>query len=147
MSKHDEIYEYFKENNWLFTKWIKAYDSMIKPIIYDSDKWKPMEEFDEFYEGTKPSELAMDFWYGWDADNSYTDEDGQFHRAPFNINKNYFKLDGYANPVSSDFEDYSDYLDYDLVKEMIDYRLELRAKEDSQLEKLLDEYEDLDGSV
>lgn len=148
MSKHDEIYEHFEKNNWLFTKWLKAYESRIKPIINESDRWKPMDEFDEFYEGAKPSELAMDIWYGWDADNTYWDKkNGRTVRAPFNPNKKYFKLDGYANPVSSDFEDYSDYLDYDLVKEFADNRDRINAYEDSLLEELMDEYQNLDGSV
>lgn len=61
---------------------------------YSGDHIYRMDEFDEVFSGYTPLEIARDIRYGSSIfPGCNLDED-------FNINEDYFYLDGYAHPVS-----------------------------------------------
>jgi hypothetical protein len=74
-----------------------------------------MEEFSDYYQGTDPLEILRRAFFGYDEDDSTLEE-----KEPFNPNKDYFYLNGMRDLVSTDQQDYSDYLDDRFVEEIIE---------------------------
>lgn len=63
-------------------------------------------------------------------------------KAPFNPNRDYFRVNGYINLVSTDNLDYSDYLDEVTIDNIIDNSQNLMLSDGVQ--DIIDEYEDQD---
>ena len=131
-----EIMNYFKENEEDFNTAIEYLDSY-NGILGD-DRYYSMNELDEIYCDTKPSEVLARAFYGYDEE--YTDENGN-HTEPFNPNRDYFRYNGYGNLVSTDCKDYSYCLDEDFVESYIDNASHLYDVPD-EVQEIIDDIED-----
>ena len=109
------------------------------------DKYYLMEDLNDFYSGCEPLEILERAFYGYDEDNSYTDENGSMHRAEFNPNREYFKYNGYGNLVSANYKDYS-YIDVeDVIENLKDCYNDLQYIEGcDDLIELFENWEEVD---
>lgn len=113
MTLQQELLSYYKENIEDFNHDIEELDSFNG---YLGDKrYFPMEDFSDYYQGTDPLEIMRRAFFGYDDDNSTLEE-----KEPFNPNKDYFYLNGMRDLVSTDYRDYSDYLDDRFIEEIIE---------------------------
>lgn len=112
----EKILEYFKENEDIFNSCVEELDSY-NGFLCD-DRIYHMEELNELYAGTEPIEILYRAFYGHDAENYSTDEDGEKHYSEFNPNRDYFYFNGYGNLVSCDYIDYSDKLDKYTIEQL-----------------------------
>lgn len=112
------IVEYFKNNEEDFENVIEQADS------YDGylgdNRYYYMEDLDEFYRDTEPTEFLNRVYYGHDDDYYTTDEHGDKHYSEFCPNRTYFYYNGYGNLVSTDYKDYSAYNDEYFAEKLID---------------------------
>lgn len=132
MTLADKLLAYYKENTEDFVNDIEELDSWNGYL--SEDKVIPMEELDEFYQGTEPLELLRRAFFGYDEPYAKSES-----RSSFNPNRDYFYFNGYGNLVSTDEPDYSDYLDEDFVQEIIDNEPNLPLSSGAQ--EIIDEYE------
>lgn len=76
-----------------------------------------------------------------------TDSSGNKEYGPFNPNRDYFTYNGYGNLVSTDYPDYSGFLDHWAVDDMQQHRAWIDAIDNnSELAALFDELDEADGS-
>ena len=128
-----DIIDFFKANDDIFTDAIEELDSYNGYL--GDDRYYSMDELDEFYTGTAPSEILFRAYYGYDEE-TYTGE--------FNPNREYFRYNGYGNLVSADYKDYSGQLDNYAVESMSENRPYIGSIEQSdELAALFDELEEL----
>lgn len=117
----ENIIDYFKENEDVFNDCIEELDSY-KGWLND-DRYYSMDELDEFYSGVEPLEILRRAFYGHDDDTYEYNQFGErCNHGEFNPNREYFYYNGYGNLVSTDYKDYSAYLDEDAVEAMEDTR-------------------------
>lgn len=136
----EAILKYFEENADVFNDCIEDLDSYNGCLC--DDRWCEMEMLEEFYADSKPMDLLYRAFYGYDEDDWTLDSCGNKNRAPFNPNRRYFRYNGYANLVSSDYKDYTDLLDSYIVEQMSKYRRWIPSiDEDEDLSELFDELE------
>ena len=135
-----DILTVFKEDEELFADVLEELDSW-NGFLGD-DRWEDMEELDEIFEGKSVTYILDRAFYGYDADTWHTDSHGEKEYDAFNPNRNYFRFNGYGNLVSSDYKDYSDYLDENTVEtlERDYYRLDTITDND-ELNELFEELE------
>lgn len=134
------IIEFFKENEDVFNDCIEELDGYNGYL--NDDCYYPMEELDELYIGVEPSEILRRAYYGYDADTYTTDGSGNKEYGQFNPNREYFTYNGYGNLVSTDYKDYSAYLDNYAVEEMSKNRYYINTIVDNEeLTRLFDELE------
>lgn len=141
---HDEIINaiitYFEENEEIFNACIEELDSYNGYL--NDDRYYYMEDLNDFYSGTEPLELLNRVFYGYDEDNYITNSYGDKEHREFNPNREYFKYNGYGNLVSSDYKDYSAYLDSYTVESMSENRQYIDTiEENEELTALFDELE------
>ena len=117
MSK-ELLMELFENNEQLFNSTIEELDGYNGYL--SDDRYYEMEALSEFYHGTDPIELLNRAYFGYDADNWHTDSHGNREHAAFNPNREYFTFNGYGNLVSTNYKDYSAYLDNYFIDEIID---------------------------
>lgn len=129
----EKLYNHFKENEDDFNDSIEELDSYNGYL--GDDRYYSM---DELYE-LNPINDSFDFenlmnriYYGHD-DN---DGDG----SAFCPNREYFYYNGYANLVSSDYKDYSGYLDNYFIESLIENYNSLTLPD--AVEEIFEEYED-----
>ena len=91
---------------------------------YFDDIYRPMDEFDSFTEGKTPSDIARDLQCSGDA---------------FNINDEYFRFDGYGNPVSANEFDYRDDIN---LNDFVNWLMDGNGSPDSDLQDIIDGEED-----
>ena len=118
MLQTDKIIEFFKENEELFNQCIEeldAYNGYLGDYRYYS-----MDELNEFYTGTEPSEILNRAFFGYDEDTYTMDNSGNMEHGQFNPNREFFRYNGYGNLVSADYKDYSALLDKYVVEAMAD---------------------------
>lgn len=140
---YSDIINFFEENTDVFDECIRQLDSWNGYL--NDDRYYSMDELDDFYSESKPSEVLCRAFYGHDADTWTTDNSGNKSYGEFNPNRDYFKFNGYGNLVSTDYPDYSDYLCKSTVKDMAENRDGIDAiDENSELSKLFDELENLE---
>ena len=132
----EEIKAYFEENEEEFNEVIEDLDSWDGYL--GDDRYYNMEELDELYSNTEPTEILTRAFYGFDE--MYTDNDG-YHPEPFNPNRDYFRYNAYGNLVSTDYKDYSDRLDMYFVDELIENAGQLYNIPE-EVQALLDEIEE-----
>lgn len=138
MTITEKLIEFFEENESIFNACIEEIDSYNGYL--GDDRYYEMELLNEFYNGTDPLDILYRAFYGYDADNWYTDAHGNKEHAAFNPNRNYFKFNGYGNLVSTNYPDYSVYLDDYCIKSMLDNRNEIYTIEEcDELSTLFDE--------
>ena len=131
------IIEYLEENEEEFNELIEDLDSWNGYL--GDDRYYPMDELNEFYNGTEPIEILYRAFYGHDEDNYTTDEHGEKHYSEFNPNREYFHYNGYGNLCSSDYKDYSGLLDSWFIEKVIENQNHLTIS--YGLQELIDEYE------
>ena len=94
---------------------INAYDR-----AFEESEYYPMEEFDEFMTGKSPLDIAR-----------------AIHFGDFNPMQDYFKFDGYANPVSADWGDVVSEAE-DLIDDIVDYLVNYYSGNDTGFDTLDD---------
>ncbi len=132
MTLADKLLAYYKENTEDFVNDIEELDSW-NGYLGDY-RVIPMEDLDDFYQGTKPSEILRRAFFGYDDVYSTSKQ-----KASFNPNRDYFYFNGYGNLVSTDERDYSDFLDENFVQDIIDNEPNLSLSKGAQ--EIIDNYE------
>lgn len=134
------IIEFFKENEDVFNDCIEELDGYNGYL--NDDRYYSMDELDELYTGTEPSEILRRAYYGYDAETYITDGSGNKEYGQFNPNREYFTYNGYGNLVSADYKDYSAHLDKYAIEAMSENRNYIDTIEDNEeLTELFDELE------
>lgn len=137
----EKIIDFFKENEELFNSCIEELDGY-NGFLGDN-RYYPMEELNELYRDTKPLEMLYRVFYGRDDDTWTTDAHGEKSYGEFNPNRDYFYYNGYGNLVSSDYKDYSAYLDHYAIEDMSNNRRWIDSiEDDEELSSLFDELEE-----
>lgn len=129
----NEIKQYFEENPDIFNDCILELDSY-NNYLGDSRCYE-MYMLDEFFSGCSPLEVLERAFFGRDDDSN----------GEFNPNRQYFYFNGYGNLVSTDYPDYSDFLDDYAIESMIENRNYIDTiDENDELKQLFDKIEELD---
>lgn len=137
----EKIIDFFKENEELFNSCIEELDGY-NGFLGDN-RYYPMEELNELYRDTEPLEMLYRVFYGRDDDTWTTDAHGEKSYSEFNPNRDYFYYNGYGNLVSSDYKDYSAYLDHYAIEDMSNNRRWIDSiEDDGELSALFDELEE-----
>ena len=137
----EKIIDFFKENKELFNSCIEELDGY-NGFLGDN-RYYPMEELNELYRDTEPLEMLYRVFYGRDDDTWTTDAHGEKSYGEFNPNRDYFYYNGYGNLVSSDYKDYSAYLDHYAIEDMSNNRRWIDSiEDDEELSALFDELEE-----
>lgn len=135
-----DIIEFFENNEDIYNEAIEELDSYNGYL--NNDRYYSMDELDELYTGTEPSEILRRAYYGHDAETYATDGSGNRECGQFNPNREYFTYNGYGNLVSADYKDYSGHLDKYAIEAMSENRDYIDTIEDSEeLTELFDELE------
>ena len=138
-----DIIEVFKENEDIFNDCMEELDAYNGYL--NDDRYYSMDELDELYAGTEPSEILRRAYYGYDAETYATDGSGNREYGQFNPNREYFTYNGYGNLVSADYKDYSAYLDRYAVEAMSENRDDIDTIEDNEeLAELFNELEQVE---
>ena len=136
----NKIIDYFKENDDIFTECIEELDGWNGYL--GDDRYYYMDELNELFNDQDPIEILNRAYYGYDEDSYHTDAHGKREYGEFNPNREYFHFNAYGNLVSSDYKDYSDFLDDEFIEQLLDVRGEIYAiGENDELPDLFDELE------
>ena len=136
----DEIIAYFNENEDIYNEAAEELDSYNGYL--GDDRYYNMDEINEFYSGTEPTEILARAFYGYDEETYSTDASGNREYGPFNPNREYFRYNGYGNLVSSNYKDYSMLLDHYIIESMLENRDYIDTIDnDTELSELFDELE------
>lgn len=122
-----DLLDYFENNKEEFNQVIEELDSYNGYL--GDDRYYEMEMLDEFYHGVDATEILARAFYGYDADNWHMDGETKVYGA-FNPNRDYFKYNAYGNLVSTDYKDYSWWLDMDFIEDLLDNAGSLYLPED-----------------
>lgn len=134
------IIEYFENNEDIYNDCMEELDSYNGYL--GDDRYFSMDELDELYNGTEPSELLRRAFYGYDEQTYTTDGSGNETYGAFNPNRDYFRYNVYGNLVSNDYKDYSAYLDLYAIEAMDENRSYIDSIDnDEELTALFDELE------
>lgn len=131
----ETLLNYYKEHEDDFNYDIEELDSWNGYL--GDERAEPMEYLDEVYQGTEPTEILRCAFFGYDDAYAKSEQ-----RAPFNPNRDYFYFNGYGNLVSTDYKDYSSFLDEYFVNEIIDNECHLDLSDGAQ--EIIDNYEEED---
>lgn len=118
-----KIITYLEENEEVANNCIEQLDDYDGYL--NDDRYYYMEELPQFYENDVENLLDR-VYFGYDED--YTTEEQE---APFNPTRDYFKYNGYGNLVSSNYKDYSSYIDDYLIEELEKYRSDIYEIDDN----------------
>lgn len=134
------IIHFFNVNEELFNQCIEELDAYNGYL--GDDRYYSMDELDEFYIGTEPSEILRRAFYGYDEDTYTMNSNGSVEHGQFNPNREFFRYNGYGNLVSSDYKDYSALLDHYAIEAMSENRCYIDSIDnDEELSALFDELE------
>ena len=137
----EKIIAYFNDNEEIFNACIEELDSYNGYL--NDDRYYEMEMLSDFYNGTDPIELLNRAYFGYDLDNWHTDSRGDKIYGAFNPNREYFSYNGYGNLISTDYKDYSAFLDEYAITAMNENRANIYTIEDNErLNALFDELEE-----
>lgn len=140
MSATKKIIAYFEENKELFNSCIEELDSYNGYL--SDNRYYDMEELDVLFCDTPAIDLLNRAFFGHDEDTYTTDSRGDREHGRFNPNRDYFTFNGYGNLVSSNYKDYSGFLDTYTVESMAENRSYIDTIEsDEDLSALFDELE------
>lgn len=135
----NKIIEFFEQNEEIYNACVEELDSYNGYL--NDDRYYYMEDLNEFYHGADPLELLYRVFYGHDETYT-TDSTGNKTYGEFNPNREYFKYNGYGNLISTDYKDYSAFLDVYLIEELSENRPNIYTIEDNEeLTALFDELE------
>jgi hypothetical protein len=132
--KKEMLMELFQNDEELFNRTIEELDSYNGYL--GDNRYYEMEILNEFYNSTEPLELLQRVYYGRDDDSWTTDNNGNKTYGEFNPNREYFYYNGYGNLVSSDYKDYSYYLDNYFIDAVIENQNHLYL--DDEIENILE---------
>ncbi len=139
----DEIIAYFKEHEDTYNAAAEELDAYNGYL--EDDRYYNMDELDELYNGTEPSEILSRAFYGYDEETWTTDASGNKEYGQFNPNREYFRYNGYGNFVSADYKDYTGLLDHYIIESMLENRNYIDTIDDTpELSALFDELENAD---
>ena len=133
MTLVNELLGFYKQNDEAFVNDIEELDNY-NGYLGDYHLFD-MDELNDLYQNEEPLEILCRSFFGYDDDNSTPDQ-----RAPFNPNREYFYFNGYANLVSTDYRDYSDFLDDEFVRNIIENESNLDLSDEAQ--EIIEKYED-----
>ena len=137
-----DIIAFFQEHEDIYNDAIEELDGYNGYL--GDDRYFSMDELDELYSGTEPSEILLRAYYGYDEETYTTDSSGNKTYGEFNPNREYFRYNGYGNLVSADYKDYSGQLDNYAVESMSENRPYIDSIEHpDELAALFDELEEL----
>lgn len=139
MSKYTKIIQYFTDNEDVFNEAIEELDRY-NGYLQD-DRYYDMDELNELYAETPAEEVLRRAFYGHDAETWHTDSHGEKEYGPFNPNRKWFYFNGYGNLVSAEYKDYSMFLDEWFIDSLAENRKYLWLDEYSELNELLNEFE------
>ena len=141
----EEIIAYFDEHEDIYNEVaeeLDAYNGYLGNGYLGDDRYYSMDELDDLYNGTEPSEILARALYGYDEETYNTDASGNREYGPFNPNREYFRYNGYGNLVSADYKDYSGLLDHYIIESMLENRDYIDTIDnDTELSELFDELE------
>ena len=141
MTTTEKIIAYFKENEDIFNDCIEELDGYNGYL--GDDRYYYMDELSELFSGTDPIDLLNRAFFGRDAETWTTNARGEREYGAFNPNRNYFTFSGYGNLVSSDYKDYSYFLDCYFVENLHENRNNVyTVNENDDLCALFDELEE-----
>ena len=136
----EKIIAYFYEHEDIYNEAVEELDSYNGYL--GDDRYYSMDELDELYNGTEPTEILYRAFYGHDADVWTINKHGEKEYGPFNPNREYFTYDGYGNFVSSNYKDYFVLLGYYIIESMLENRDYIDTIDnDTELSELFDELE------
>lgn len=136
----NKIIEYFNNNEDILNECMEELDSYNGYL--GDNRYYEMEMLNEFYSGQKPIEILYRAFYGRDDDTYTTDSSGNKIYGEFNPNREYFYFNGYGNLVSSNYKDYTGYLDNYFIESLSENRTYIDSIEnDDELTKMFDELE------
>ena len=99
-----------------------------------------MDELDEIYSNTDPTEILARAYYGYDAETWTKDAESYKNYGCFCPNREYFYFNGYGNLVSADYKDYTSFLDCYVIEAMNENRYYIITIENNEeLTALFDE--------
>ena len=133
----EALLSYYQNNEEDFNYDIEELDSWNGYL--GDERAEPMEYLDEVLQGTEPTEILNSAFFGYD-DDTWHDENGERVRGEFHQNRDYFYFNAYGNLVSTNYKDYSSFLDDYFVKEIIDNECHLDLSDGVQ--EIIDNYED-----
>jgi hypothetical protein len=116
--KKQLLMDLFESNEELLNQTIEELDSYNGYLA--DNRYYEMDMLSEFYSGTDPIDLLNRAFFGYDSEWWHTDANGNKIYGAFNPNREYFSYNGYGNLVSSDYKDYSAYLDDYFIDAVID---------------------------
>lgn len=135
------IRAYFEENAEIFNQCIEELD-WYNGYLGD-DRYYEMDQINDIYYDVEAEEILRRAFYGHDADTWHTDARGEKEYGAFNPNRNYFTFNGYGNLISSDYKDYSVFLDHYVIEKMSEHRAYIDTIEnDKNLTALFNELEE-----
>lgn len=138
-----EIIEYFKKNEEVFNDCMEELDSYNGYL--GDNRYYPIEELDEICNGTEPSEIIRQAFFGYDEETYNTDRDENENKTygAFNPYRDYFRYNAYGNLVSADYKDYSSMLEPFTIEAMRENRDYIESIEnEEELKTLFDEFEE-----
>lgn len=139
-----DIIAFFKDNEDLFNEAIEELDAYNGYL--GDNRYYTMDELDECFIGTEPSEILRRAYYGYDEETYTTDGSGNREYGQFNPNRDYFTYNGYGNLVSADYKDYTGYLDKYAIEAISENRHYINSIEQSdELAALFDELENTEN--
>lgn len=137
-----DILAYFKENEEdVFNDCIEELDDYYGYLC--GDRWYNMDMLPDLVDTSDPVALLNKAYFGEDLDNWDVDKNGQRRYDSFNPNREYFRFNAYGNLQSSNWREYSDYMDEHAVRQMDQYRSEIDSIDnDETLAALFDQLEE-----
>lgn len=138
----EEITTYFENNEEEYNEVIEELDSCNGYL--GDDRYYNMEDLDELYNGTEPTEILTRAFYGHDADSWELGRHEEKIYQAFNPNRDYFTYNGYGNLISTDYKDYTDKLDNYFIDELIEYAGNLYNIPE-EVQALIDEIEEIEA--
>lgn len=131
-----ELEDLFEEDNTLFNETIEELDSYNGYL--GDDRYYFMENLTDYIDTSDLwNSLIYRMFYGRDDDCYITNSQGEKEYSQFNPNRDYYYYDAYGNLVSSDYKDYSYFLDDYFIDNLLENRSYLNL--DADIEALLDE--------
>lgn len=133
-----ELEDLFEEDDALFNDTIEELDSYNGYL--GENRYYSMEYLTDCIDTSDLwNNLIYRMFYGRDDDCYITNSQGEKEYSQFNPNSDYYYYDGYGNLVSSDYKDYSYFLDDYFIDNLLENRSYLNL--DADIEALLDELE------
>lgn len=111
----EEIKKYLEENEDVFINIIEEFDN--NDGYLNDRRFMSMEVLNDFLYKYLPNAVLLKAFNGKDLD-SYNKEADEYGK--FNPNRDYFRFDAYENLESSDYKDYSTFLDEYFIEKLIE---------------------------